>query len=90
MTPMRTCPRRWPHASRPCMVSPPADAWRVLSVEELSALPTAELASQLAEAYQVIGELTAQAGRLSARVEQLKRQAGRARSPVPTYSRDRK
>ena len=39
MIPVRTCPRRWPHASRPCTVSPPADAWRVLSVEELSALP---------------------------------------------------
>src|SRR6185437_11725489 len=77
MIPVRTCPRRWPHASRPCTVSPPAYAWRVLSVEELSALPAAALASQLAEAYQVIGELTAQVGRLSAQVEQLERQARR-------------
>jgi uncharacterized coiled-coil protein SlyX len=58
-------------------VTPPADARRVLAVQELSALPTAELASQLAEAYRVIGELTAQVGRLPARVEQLERQAGR-------------
>jgi transposase len=45
------------------------------SAEELSALPAAELAVRLAEAYRLIGELTAQAGRLSARVEQLERQA---------------
>ncbi len=56
----------------------------VPSVEELSALPAAELAARLAEAYRVIGELTAQAGqltaqlgRLSARVEDLERQARR-------------
>ena len=54
------------------------------SAEELSALPAAELAVRLAEAYRLIGELTAQAeglaaqvGRLSARVEQLERQARR-------------
>jgi transposase len=47
----------------------------VPSAEELSALPAAELAVRLAEAYQLIGELTAQAGRLSARVEHLERQA---------------
>ena len=40
------------------------------SAEELSALPPAELAARLAEAYQLIAELTA-------RVEQLERQAGR-------------
>jgi transposase len=45
------------------------------SAEELSALPAVELAVRLAEAYRLIGELTAQAGRLSARVEQLERQA---------------
>jgi transposase len=45
------------------------------SAEELSALPAAELAARLAEAYRLIDELTAQAGRLSARVEQLERQA---------------
>jgi transposase len=43
--------------------------------EELSALPAAELVVRLAEAYGLIGELTAQIGRLSARVEQLERQA---------------
>jgi len=46
-------------------------------VEELSALPAAELAARLAEAYRLIGELTAQAGRLSAQVEDLKRQVRR-------------
>ena len=49
----------------------------VLSAEELSALPAAELAARLAEAYRLIAELTAQAGRLSARVEDLERQARR-------------
>lgn len=51
-------------------------------MEELSALPAAELAVRLAEAYRLIAELTAQAGllaaqagRLSARVEELERQA---------------
>jgi hypothetical protein len=33
------------------------------SAEELSALPAYELAAQLAEAYRVIGVLTAQIGR---------------------------
>ena len=47
----------------------------VPSAEELSALPAAELAVRLAEAYRLIGELTAQIERLSARVEQLERQA---------------
>ena len=53
----------------------------VPSAEELSALPAAELAVRLAEAYRLIGELTAQAeglttqvGQLSARVGQLERQ----------------
>jgi transposase len=46
----------------------------VPSAEELSALPAAELAARLAEAYRVIGELTMQVGRLSAQVEDLKRQ----------------
>ena len=49
----------------------------VPSAEELSALPAAELAARLAEAYRLIAELTAQAGRLSARVEDLERQARR-------------
>jgi transposase len=45
--------------------------------EELAALPAAELAARLAEAYRVIGELTAQVGALSAQVEELKRQVRR-------------
>jgi transposase len=49
----------------------------VPSAEELSALPAAELAVRLAEAYRLIGELTAQVQRLSARVEELERQARR-------------
>ena len=47
------------------------------SAEELSALPAAELAVRLAEAYRLIGELTAQVERLSARVEDLERRACR-------------
>jgi transposase len=47
----------------------------VPSEEELSALPAAELAARLAEAYQLIGEFTARIGQLSVRVEQLERQA---------------
>jgi transposase len=49
----------------------------VPSAEELSALPAVELAARLAEAYRVIGELTAQVGLLSARVEELERQGRR-------------
>ncbi len=56
----------------------------VASVEELSALPAAELAARLAEAYRLIGELTARAeqlsaqvGRLSGRVDDLERQVRR-------------
>ena len=52
----------------------------VPSPEELSALPAGELAARLAEAYRIIGELTAQVGRLSAQVENLRRRAGRDRS----------
>jgi transposase len=60
------------------------DAPGVPSVEELSARPAAELAARLAEAYRLIGELTAQAEqltaqneRLAARVEDLERQVRR-------------
>jgi hypothetical protein len=60
------------------------DAPGVPSAEELSALPAAELAARLAEAYRLIGELTAHAEQLSAqvsrlagRVEDLERQARR-------------
>ena len=49
----------------------------VPSAEELSALPAAELAVRLAEAYRLIGELTAQIEQFPARVEQLERQAGK-------------
>jgi len=45
-----------------------ADVPGVSSAEELAALPAAELAARLAEAYRVIGELTAQVGALSAQV----------------------
>ena len=56
----------------------------VPSAEELFSLPAGDLAVRLAEAYRLIAELTAQAGRmtaqverLSARVEELERQAGK-------------
>lgn len=45
------------------------------SPEELASLPAAELAVRLAEAYRLIAELTDQAKRLSARVQELERQA---------------
>ena len=54
-----------------------SDVPGVPSADELSALPAAELATRLAEAYRLIAELTAQVGRLSARVEDLERQARR-------------
>jgi transposase len=54
-----------------------SDVPGVPSAGELSALPAAELAARLAEAYRLIAELTAQAGRLSARVGDLERQARR-------------
>jgi transposase len=49
----------------------------VVSAEELERLPHAELAGLLAEAYRVIAEQAALAGRLQARVEELERQAGK-------------
>jgi hypothetical protein len=68
------------------------DAPGVPSAEELSALPAGELAARLAEAYRLIGELTA-------RVERLERQAHRdsstssrppsSDSPYTKKSRDR-
>jgi transposase len=51
------------------------DVAGVPSAEELASLPAAELTVRLAEAYRLIAELTDQAGRLSARVEELERQA---------------
>ena len=47
------------------------------SEQELSALPAAELAARLAEAYRLIGVLAARIEQLSGRVEQLERQARR-------------
>jgi transposase len=47
----------------------------VASPEELAGLPAAELAARLAEAYRLIAELSGQAERLAARVEELERQA---------------
>ena len=44
------------------------------SADELSALPHAELAERLAGAYQLIAELTGQAQRLQAQMEELERQ----------------
>ena len=49
----------------------------VPSAEELSALPSPELAGRLAEAYRLIGELTARIERLSAEVEDLRRRVRR-------------
>jgi transposase len=49
----------------------------VPSAEELAALPPAELAVRLAEAYRLIGELSAQVERLSGRVEELERRGRR-------------
>jgi Family of unknown function (DUF6444) len=72
-----------------------SDVSGVSLAEELSALPAAELAARLAEAYRVIGELTARAEqlavvneRLTARVEKLERRVRRdsassSRPPSP-------
>jgi hypothetical protein len=49
----------------------------VPSEEELSALPAAELAALLAEAYRLIGELTARNEELAARIGRLERLAGK-------------
>ncbi|MDQ2873791.1 MAG: transposase [Actinomycetota bacterium] len=66
---------------------------------ELSALPAAELAALLAEAYLLIGELTARNEELAVRIGQLERQAGKdsstssrppsSDSPYKKKSRDR-
>jgi DNA-binding transcriptional ArsR family regulator len=61
----------------------------VPSAKELSALPAVELAARLAEAYRVIGELTAQVGLLSARVEELERQGRRAHGVGRDLQHDR-
>src|SRR5271170_6442383 len=49
----------------------------VPSEEELSALPSAELAVLLAEAYRAIGELTLRNEELTRRIERLERLAGK-------------
>jgi len=54
------------------------------SADELSALLHAELAERLAGAYQLIAELTGQAQRLQARMEELERQV---RGDSPDSSR---
>jgi transposase len=71
----------------------------VPGAEELSALPAAELAARLAEAYRLIGELGARNEQLAARVDQLEREAGKdsstssrppsSDSPYKKKSRDR-
>ena len=53
------------------------DVPAVPAAEELSALPAAELAVLLAEAYRVSAEQAALIGRLRVRVEELERQARR-------------
>jgi len=65
-----------------------ADVPGVRSAEELWALPHAELAARLAEAYRLIGELTVQNDQLAARVGQLERRSRRdssasSRPPSP-------
>ena len=49
-------------------------------IEELSALLAAELAARLAEAYRVIGELTARAEQLAVVNERLTAPRGRTRA----------
>ena len=56
-------------------------------MEELSALPAGELAARLAEAYRVIGELTARAGQLAARAEDLATQNERLAARVEDLER---
>jgi hypothetical protein len=63
------------------------DVAGVPSPQELASLLAAELAVRLAEAYRLIAELTGQAERLSARVEELERQA---RKDSSTSSRPRR
>jgi transposase len=55
--------------------------------EELSALPAGELAARLAEAYRVIGELTARAEQLAARAEDLAAQNERLAARVEDLER---
>jgi transposase len=55
----------------------------VPSAADLAALPAVELAARLAEAYQLVSELTVQNGQLAARVEHLERRAGRDSSTSP-------
>lgn len=61
------------------------DASGVSGEEELSALPAAELAARLSEAYRLIGELTARNERLARRIEQLERQAGKDSATSSRY-----
>jgi transposase len=59
----------------------------VPSAEELSALPAAELAARLAEAYRLIGELTARAERLTVQSGELAAQVGRLQARVEDLER---
>jgi len=59
----------------------------VPSAEELSALPAAELAARLAEAYRLIGELTGQAERLTVQSDELAAQVGRLQARVEDLER---
>jgi transposase len=56
-------------------------------MEELSALPAAELAARLAEAYRLIGELTAHAEQLTAHAERLTAQNERLAARVEDLER---
>jgi hypothetical protein len=60
------------------------DAPGAPSAQELSVLPAAELAARLAEAYRLIGELTARNERLAARVEDLERRDSPVSSRPPS------
>ena len=62
----------------------------VPSAEELSALPRGELAVLLAEAYRVIADLTAQAGQLTAQVDQLTLLSGRTQERVEELERGKR
>lgn len=59
----------------------------VPSAEELSALPAAELAARLAEAYRLIGELTARAEQLTVQSGELAAQVGRLQARVEDLER---
>jgi hypothetical protein len=59
----------------------------VPSADELAALPADELAARLAEAYRLIGELTAWAEHLTAQAEELSAQVVRLQAQVEELER---